>query len=89
MNIAIFGIGNILLSDDGVGVHVINRLNKEYRFPENVARHSMAYSSLSACATGRSAARMAGKIPPMKPKRSAQATPMMSSNGVTRKANAT
>ncbi len=36
MNIAIFGIGNILLSDDGIGVHVINRLLDEYDFPENV-----------------------------------------------------
>ena len=36
MNIAVFGIGNILLSDDGVGVHVINKLNSEYCFPESV-----------------------------------------------------
>ncbi len=36
MNIAVFGIGNILLSDDGVGVHVINRLKNEYDFPQNV-----------------------------------------------------
>lgn len=36
MKIAVFGIGNILLSDDGVGVHAINRLRDEYRFPESV-----------------------------------------------------
>jgi len=36
LNIAVFGIGNILLSDDGVGVHVINKLNSEYQFPETV-----------------------------------------------------
>jgi len=36
LNIAIFGIGNILLSDDGVGVHVINRLKNEYTFPDGV-----------------------------------------------------
>ena len=36
MNIAIFGIGNILLSDDGVGVHAINKLKSEYDFPESV-----------------------------------------------------
>lgn len=36
MNIAVFGIGNILLSDDGVGVHVINRLRDRYIFPESV-----------------------------------------------------
>ena len=36
MNIAVFGIGNLLLSDDGVGVHVIHRLIKEYEFPEYI-----------------------------------------------------
>jgi len=36
LNIAVFGIGNMLLSDDGVGVHVINKLNSEYQFPECV-----------------------------------------------------
>ena len=36
MNIAVFGIGNLLLSDDGVGVHVLHRLIKEYEFPEYV-----------------------------------------------------
>jgi hydrogenase maturation protease len=33
----ILGIGNTLISDDGVGVHIINRLNDEYTFPEDVA----------------------------------------------------
>ena len=36
MNIAVFGIGNILLSDDGVGVHAVNKLKNEYDFPEYV-----------------------------------------------------
>ncbi len=36
MNIAVIGIGNILLSDDGAGVHVLNRLKEEYQFPEGV-----------------------------------------------------
>lgn len=36
MNIAVFGIGNLLLSDDGVGIHAINKLNEEYEFPEGV-----------------------------------------------------
>ena len=36
MNIAVFGIGNILLSDDGVGVHTVNKLKDEYEFPESV-----------------------------------------------------
>ena len=36
MRIAVLGIGNMLLSDDGVGVHVIKKLQEEYRFPESV-----------------------------------------------------
>ncbi len=36
MSIAIFGIGNILLSDDGIGIHIINRLKDEYDFPDHV-----------------------------------------------------
>lgn len=36
MNIALIGIGNLLLSDEGVGVHAINKLNDEYKFPESV-----------------------------------------------------
>jgi hydrogenase maturation protease len=33
LDIAVFGIGNILLSDDGVGVHALNRLKEEYDLP--------------------------------------------------------
>lgn len=36
MNIAVFGIGNILLSDDGVGVHVLHKLTGDYKFPDSV-----------------------------------------------------
>lgn len=36
MKITVLGIGNILLSDDGVGVHIVNKLNDEYTFPDNV-----------------------------------------------------
>ena len=36
MDIAVFGIGNILLSDDGVGVHTLNKLKEEYALPEYV-----------------------------------------------------
>lgn len=36
MNIAVFGIGNILLSDDGVGVHAVNRLKNDYEFRESI-----------------------------------------------------
>jgi len=36
MNIAVFGIGNILLSDDGVGVHALHKLKNEYYFSESI-----------------------------------------------------
>ncbi len=36
LKITIFGIGNILLSDDGVGVHALNQLADQYEFPESV-----------------------------------------------------
>ena len=36
VKITIFGIGNILLSDDGVGVHALNQLADQYEFPESV-----------------------------------------------------
>ena len=31
--ILILGVGNLLLSDEGVGVHAVNKLMKEYSFP--------------------------------------------------------
>jgi hydrogenase maturation protease len=34
--ILVLGVGNILLSDEGFGVHVVNRLKALYGFPENV-----------------------------------------------------
>lgn len=36
MRILVLGVGNILLSDEGVGVHVVQRLETEYRLPETV-----------------------------------------------------
>ena len=36
VNIAIVGIGNILLSDDGVGVYAVNELKRSYDLPDNV-----------------------------------------------------
>ncbi|HDH50257.1 MAG TPA: hydrogenase maturation protease, partial [Nitrospirae bacterium] len=36
MKITVLGIGNLLLSDDGVGVHALNRLKNDYEFPEYV-----------------------------------------------------
>ncbi len=35
-SILVLGVGNILLSDEGVGVHCINRLEQNYSFPDNV-----------------------------------------------------
>jgi len=34
--IGILGVGNLLLGDEGFGVHVIERLQEQCRFPENV-----------------------------------------------------
>ncbi|MBI3584723.1 MAG: HyaD/HybD family hydrogenase maturation endopeptidase [Nitrospinae bacterium] len=34
--ILILGVGNILLKDDGVGVRVIEKLQRDYKFPSNV-----------------------------------------------------
>jgi len=36
-HIMILGVGNTLLSDDGVGIRVIEKLEKEYDFPDNVS----------------------------------------------------
>jgi hydrogenase maturation protease len=34
--VVILGVGNILLKDEGVGIRVVERLRREYRFPDNV-----------------------------------------------------
>lgn len=34
--VLILGLGNILLQDEGVGVHVVRRLQRDYRFPPGV-----------------------------------------------------
>lgn len=36
MRILVLGIGNILLSDEGVGPYVVNRLTAEFQVPEHV-----------------------------------------------------
>lgn len=36
MRITLLGIGNILLSDEGYGVRIIQELRRRYRFPANV-----------------------------------------------------
>ncbi len=35
-HILILGIGNLIMTDDGVGVRIIHLLQERYRFPENV-----------------------------------------------------
>jgi len=36
-HITILGVGNLLLADDGVGVHVVEKLRAKYEFPDNVS----------------------------------------------------
>jgi hydrogenase maturation protease len=36
VNILILGIGNVLMTDDSLGIRVINELERRFRFPENV-----------------------------------------------------
>ena len=35
-NITILGIGNIIYSDDGIGIRVVEKLERDYNFPDNV-----------------------------------------------------
>lgn len=37
MDILVLGIGNILLEDEGIGVHVVERLRSNYELPVNVS----------------------------------------------------
>ena len=37
MKIAILGVGNILLKDEGIGVRVVQQLESGYSFPPNIA----------------------------------------------------
>jgi hydrogenase maturation protease len=36
MTIAVVGLGNLILSDEGVGVHVVRRLGEAYQAPDEV-----------------------------------------------------
>ena len=36
-HIMILGVGNTLFSDDGVGIRVVEKLEKEHQFPDNVS----------------------------------------------------
>ena len=35
-NIAVLGIGNLIMQDEGVGIHVIRKLEKEYNFKPEI-----------------------------------------------------
>jgi hydrogenase maturation protease len=35
-SILVLGVGNVLLQDEGIGVHAVQRLNERYRLPPNV-----------------------------------------------------
>lgn len=37
MKVTIVGVGNVLLQDEGVGVHAIEKLRERFEFPEDVA----------------------------------------------------
>ena len=37
MSVAVVGLGNLILSDEGVGVHVVRRLAEAYDFPDGEA----------------------------------------------------
>ena len=36
MNVLVLGVGNVLMTDDSVGIRVINELERRFRFPESV-----------------------------------------------------
>jgi hydrogenase maturation protease len=36
VNVLVLGIGNVLMTDDSVGIRVINELERRFRFPESV-----------------------------------------------------
>ncbi|WP_413285348.1 HyaD/HybD family hydrogenase maturation endopeptidase [Vibrio sp. MA40-2] len=36
MNVLVLGVGNLLLRDESVGVHIINQLENEYQFPDGI-----------------------------------------------------
>lgn len=37
MHVLVLGIGNLIMTDDGIGVRVVQQLAKRYRIPEGVA----------------------------------------------------
>jgi len=45
----VFGAGNLLLSDEGFGVHFINYLQQHYRFPEEVELYDGGTLGIMVC----------------------------------------
>ncbi len=44
--IAVLGIGNLLMGDEGFGVHVIRYLEEHYRFPDQVLLHDVGTAGI-------------------------------------------
>lgn len=36
LNIVVLGVGNVLMADEGVGVHAVTELEKKFKWPEHV-----------------------------------------------------
>ena len=49
MKTLVFGAGNLLLSDEGFGVHFINYLQQHYRFPEEVELYDGGTLGIMVC----------------------------------------
>ena len=50
MDILILGIGNVLLTDEGVGVRALNELERRYTFPEMLSCLTVVPRVLNFCA---------------------------------------
>lgn len=45
-NVAVLGIGNLLMGDEGFGVHVIRHLEQAYAFPDEVQLHDTGTAAI-------------------------------------------
>jgi hydrogenase maturation protease len=44
--IGIFGVGNLILRDEGFGVHTVQYLEKNYNFPDNIEIHDIGTAGI-------------------------------------------
>ena len=44
--VAVLGVGNLLMGDEGFGVHVIHHLQESCRFPETVSLHDVGTAGI-------------------------------------------